>query len=32
MRRVGVTVLVGAIGESENVTRVFQPAGRFPQR
>ena len=28
-RRVGVTVLVGAIGEIENVNQVFQPAGRL---
>ncbi len=28
MRRVGVTVLVGGIGESENVTQAFQPDGR----
>jgi hypothetical protein len=29
IRRVGVTVLVGAIGEIENVNQVFQPAGRL---
>jgi hypothetical protein len=29
IRRVGVTVLVGAIGEIENVSQVFQPDGRF---
>jgi hypothetical protein len=29
IRRVGATVLVGAIGEIENVSHVFQPAGRF---
>jgi hypothetical protein len=28
-RRVGVTVLVGAIGEIENVSHVFHPAGRL---
>jgi hypothetical protein len=28
-RRVGVTVLVGAIGEIENVSQVFHPAGRL---
>jgi uncharacterized glyoxalase superfamily protein PhnB len=28
-RRVGATVLVGAIGESENVSHVFHPAGRL---
>jgi hypothetical protein len=27
--RVGATVLVGAIGDSEKVSHVFQPAGRF---
>jgi hypothetical protein len=30
MYRVGVTVLVGAIGEIENVTHAFQPDGRLP--
>jgi len=29
IRRVGVTVLVGAIGEIENVSQVFHPAGRL---
>jgi hypothetical protein len=29
IRRVGVTVLVGAIGEIENVNHVFHPAGRL---
>lgn len=29
IRRVGATVLVGAIGESENVSQVFQPDGRL---
>ena len=27
--RVGVTVLVGAIGEIENVSQVFHPDGRL---
>lgn len=27
--RAGVTVLVGAIGDIENVNHVFHPAGRF---
>jgi hypothetical protein len=29
IRRVGVTVLVGAIGEIENVSHVFHPDGRL---
>jgi hypothetical protein len=29
IRRVGVTVLVGAIGEIENVSQVFHPDGRL---
>ncbi len=29
IRRVGVTVLVGAIGEIEKVNQVFHPDGRF---
>lgn len=29
IRRVGATVLVGAIGEIENVSQVFQPDGRL---
>jgi hypothetical protein len=29
IRRVGVTVLVGAIGEIEKVNQVFHPAGRL---
>ena len=28
-RRVGVTVLVGAIGEIANVSQIFHPDGRF---
>ena len=28
-RRAGVSVLVGAIGEIENVSQVFHPDGRF---
>jgi hypothetical protein len=31
IRRLGVTVLAGAIGEIENVSHVFQPAGRFSE-
>ena len=29
IRRVGATVLVGAIGEIENVSHAFHPAGRL---
>ena len=29
IRRVGVTVLVGAIGEIANVSQTFHPDGRF---
>jgi hypothetical protein len=29
IRRVGATVLAGAIGEIENVNHVFQPDGRL---
>jgi hypothetical protein len=29
MRRVGVTVLVGAIGEIANVSQIFHLDGRF---
>jgi hypothetical protein len=29
IRRVGVTVLIAVIGDIENVSHVFQPAGRF---
>jgi hypothetical protein len=29
IRRVGVTLLVGAIGEIENVSQVFHPDGRL---